>query len=214
LAELLAANMNQKLEYTWWSERKNFAKQSLAAGACDAVMGIPAGMEGVLTTDAYYRSTYVFVSRRDRNLQIASLADPRLANLQIGVHVVGDDLAPPAYALAHRGITRNVTGFSLFGAKDELNPARKLVEAVGNGSLDVAIVWGPIAGYFAQSEKVPLSIAPVEPPMFLGVPFTYGISAGVRPGNEVLRDKLNAILQSQSVAIRQILTSYDVPQSQ
>jgi mxaJ protein len=88
------------------------------------------------------------------------------------------------------------------------------VEAVENGSLDVAIVWGPIAGYFAQSEKVPLSIAPVEPPMFLGVPFTYGISAGVRPGNEVLRDKLNAILQSQSVAIRQILTSYDVPQSQ
>lgn len=212
LAELLAANMNTRLEYTWWSQRKNFARQSLEAGACDAVMGVPSGMEDVLTTDSYYRSSYVFVSRRDRNLQATSLLDPRLSDLRIGVHVVGDDFAPPAYALAHRGITRNVTGFSLFGISGEQNPARKLIDAVENGDIDIAIVWGPIAGYFSHAEKAALAIAPVQPPMFLGVPFTYQISAAVRSGNETLKAEINRILQSQSAAVDRILTTYDVPQ--
>src|SRR5579884_164005 len=170
LAELVAANMNAKLEYTWWSERKSFAKKSLDSGACDVVMGVAAGMEDILTTRPYYRSTYVFVTRRDRKLQIASLADPRLADLRIGIHVVGDDFAPPAFALARRGISKNIAGYSLFGPYDEPNPASKLVDAVENGDVDVAIIWGPFAGYFAQNAMVPLDIKPVSPPLFLGVP--------------------------------------------
>jgi mxaJ protein len=212
LAEFLAANMNTRLEYTWWSERKNFAKQSLTGNACDAVMGVPTGMEDVLTTDPYYGSTYVFVSRRDRDLHITSLLDPRLSDLRIGVHVVGDDFAPPAYFLAHRGITRNVTGFSLFGTYGDPSPARKLVAAVENGDVDIAIVWGPIAGYFAQSMKPSLAISPVRPSAFQGIPFTYQISAAVRPRNQTLQAELNRILASQAPAIRQILTSYDVPE--
>ena len=84
-----------------------------------------------LTTKPYYRSTYVFVSRRDRNLQITSLLDDRLSHLRIGIHVVGDDYAPPAFALAHRGITQNVVGFSLFGEYGEANPPRKLIRGSG-----------------------------------------------------------------------------------
>lgn len=213
IAELLAAGMNSRLEYTWWSERKNFAKHSLETGACDAVTGVPAGMEDVLTTEPYYRSSYVFVSRSDRDLRITSLIDARLADLRIGVNVVGDDFAPPAYALAYRGITRNVTGFSLFGGVNELNPARKLIDAVENGTVDVAIAWGPIAGYFAAREREPLQVTPVQPPVFLGVPFTYRISAGVRAGNEKLKAELDRILRSQASAVRGILSSYDVPQS-
>jgi mxaJ protein len=212
IAELLAAGLDSKLEYTWWSQRKNFAKHSLDENACDAVIGVPSGMEDVLTTEPYYRSSYVFVSRSDRNLQISSLADPRLSGLRIGVHVVGDDFAPPAYALAHRGITRNVTGFSLFGEMDEVSPARKLIDAVANGTIDLAIAWGPLAGYFAHREAQPLTIAPVRPPVFFGVPFTYQISIAVRMGNEKLKTELDRILRSQVSALRGILTSYDVPQ--
>src|SRR5581483_318257 len=73
LAELIAAKMDAKLEYTWWSQRKSFAKKSLDAGACEVVMGITAGAEDVLTTQPYYRSSYVFVSRQDRKLRIESL---------------------------------------------------------------------------------------------------------------------------------------------
>lgn len=212
LADLIAQSMNAKLEYTWWVERKSFAKKSLNAGACDVVMGIPSNMGDILTTEPYYRSTYVFVSRKDRNLQIESLTDPRLADLRIGIHVVGDDLAPPAAALAHRGVVNNVVAFSLYGAYGEANPPRKLIDAVENGDVDVAIAWGPLAGYFAKNAELPLAITPVNPPMFLGVPFAYEISAGVREGNAALQSQLNHILQQQSPAIQAILASYGVPQ--
>ncbi len=212
LADLIARKIDSTVEYTWWSERKSFARKSLGAGACDVVMGITAGMEDVLTTKPYYRSTYVFVSRQDRNLRISSLLDDRLASLRVGVHVVGDDFAPPAMALAHRGIAQNLTGFSLFGQFGEQNPARKLIDAVANGEIDVAIAWGPLAGYFAQQSKVPLSIEPVTPASFMGVPFTYDISAAVRPGDERLKVQLDGILQSQSAAVQEILNRYSVPQ--
>jgi quinoprotein dehydrogenase-associated probable ABC transporter substrate-binding protein len=211
IAEILAADMNAKLEYTWWSQHRSFASHSLDAGACDVVMGVPASLPGVLPTRPYYRSTYVFVSRRDRNLQITSLADPRLAQLRIGIHVVGDDYAPPASALAHRGITQNVVGFSLFGEYGEANPPRKLIDAVETGNVDLAIVWGPFGGYFSQNAKEPLDITPVKPAAFFGIPFTYDISMAVRTGNDSLRAALDHILESEPAAIQRILTQYDVP---
>ena len=212
LADLLAASTNARLEYTWWSQRKSFAKKSLDQGACEVVLGVPTSLPDVLTTKPYYRSTYVFVTRHDRNLQISSLIDPRLSHLRIGIHVVGDDYAPPAFALAHRGITQNVVGFSLFGEYGQPNPPRKLIDAVETGAVDVAIVWGPFAGYFTKGAPVPLDIAPVTPSTFLGVPFTYEISAAVRSGNETLKAELDQVLQSQLVAVHRILDQYAVPQ--
>lgn len=153
LAQMLAAQLGAKLEYTWWSERQSFLKNSLEAGRCDLVMGLPASLPSVATSKPYYQSTYVFVSRHDRNLHVMSLDDSRLSKWRVGVHVVGNDYAPPAAALARRGITGNVIGFSLFGANGTTNPARKLIDAVANGQIDVAIVWGPFAGYFAKQEK-------------------------------------------------------------
>lgn len=212
LADLLASNIGTKLEYSWWSQRKSFAKKSLDQGACDVIMGVPASLPEVLTTSPYYRSTYVFVTRHDRNLHITSLADPRLSQLRIGIHVVGDDYAPPAFALAHRGITQNVVGFSLFGQYGEPNPPRKLIDAVESGAVDVAIVWGPFAGYFSKAAAIPLDVTPVTPSAFLGVPFTYEISAAVRSGNDALRAKLDETLRSQSAAVHRILDKYAVPQ--
>ncbi len=212
LAELLAARMNARVEYTWFAERKSFVKHSLDQGMCDAVMGVPSSLPDALTTEAYYRSSYVFVTRRDRALRITSLTDPRLEHLRIGIHVVGDDYAPPAYVLARRGITQNVVGYSLFGEYGEVNPPRKLIDAVANGDVDVAIVWGPFAGYFAQSEKSELDIVPVSPSIYLGVPFAYDISVAVRKGNDRLKTVLNDALESESAAIQKVLQQYDVPQ--
>ena len=213
LAELIASGMNAKLEYTWWSERKSFAKKALEGGACDVVMGVPTSMGDVSTTSPYYRSTYVFVSRRDRRLQISSLTDPRLADLKIGMHVVGDDFAPPSILLAREGIAKNIVGYSLFGSYGEPNPASKLVRAVETGEVDVAIMWGPFAGYFAETSPTRLEITPVKPAAFLGVPFSYDISAAVRQGNESLLSQLDAVLKSQMPAISKILASYGVPRS-
>lgn len=211
LAELVAAKLDAKLEYTWWAQRKSFVKHSLDQGACDVIMGVPSSDPELLATKPYYRSTYVFLSRHDRNLHITSLADARLTELRIGIHVVGDDYAPPAYALARRGITRNIIGFSLFGEYAEPNPPRRLVAAVDKGEVDLAIVWGPFAGYFGQIAKAQLDIAPVTPATFFGVPFVYDIAAGVQKGNEALKVQLDQILESESAPIRQLLTQYGVP---
>jgi mxaJ protein len=213
LAELLAAQMGVKLEYAWWSERESLVKNTLDAGRCDVLLGVPASFDEVTTTDPYYRSIYVFVSRADRALRITSLADSRLRDLKIGIHVVGDDLAPPASALARRGITANVVGFSLFGAYGEENPARKIIDAVERGDLDVAIVWGPLAGYFARCANTPLDVTPVSPPTLFGVPFSYGISLAVRKDNDALKNALNAAIERSASAIHDLLARYGVPEA-
>jgi mxaJ protein len=212
LAELLAAKLGARVEYTWWAERKSFLKNSLEAGRCDVVLGVPSSLAEVTVTKPYYRSTYAFVSRHDRNLQVASLSDPRFAQWRIGVHVVGDDYAPPAAALARSGVNANIVGFSLFGEFGDQNPPRKIIDAVANRDIDLAIVWGPFAGYFAKQESVTLDIVPVSPATFLAIPFTYDISAAVRKGNDALREQLDTALQSDTGAIQQILTEYGVPQ--
>jgi len=212
LAEIFAAKLGTRVEYTWFAERKSFLKNSLNAGECDLVMGVPAALPAATTTKPYYRSTYVFVSRRDRHLQVASLDDPRFADWRVGVHVVGDDYAPPAAALARRGITKNIVGFSLFGPYGEENPPRKLVDAVALGEVDIAIVWGPFAGYFARQQNVALDVVPVSPAMFLAVPFTYEISAAVRKGNDALREQLDSIIEANFGSIQQLLSDFGVPQ--
>lgn len=212
LAELVAADLGAKLEYAWWSQRKSFVKNTLDAGRCDVIMGIPALIDSVDATKPYYRSSYVFVSRHDRSLQASSLADPRWSQWKIGVHVVGDDYAPPAAALARQGITKNIISYSLFGEFGEPNPPRKLIDAVANGDIDIAIAWGPLAGYFAKQESAALDIVPVSPPMFLSIPFTYDVSIGVRKGNDELKKELDRVLANNSAAVQQLLARYGIPQ--
>ncbi len=211
LAELLTATLGAKLEYTWWTQRKSFLASSLEQGRCDLVMGIPSSMSSVAATRPYYRSTYVFVSRKDRDLHVSSLDDARLAGWRVGVQVVGDNYAPPAAALARRGITSNIVGFSLFGKYGEENPPRKIIDSVASGAIDLAVVWGPFAGYFAQRESAALEVVPVSPATFLAVPFTYDISAAVRKGNNSLEQALNHAIDADSAAIERILNDYGVP---
>ncbi len=213
IAGIVARDWGAKLEYTWWLERKSFIKNSLDEGRCDVLMGVPTQMDALETTRPYYRSTYVFVSRQDRDLQISSLGDPRLEKWRIGVQIVGDDYAPPANALARRGLAGNLVGYSLFGKYGDDNPPARIMDAVARGDIDVAIVWGPLAGYFAKRETVPLEIVPVSPAMFRAVPFTYDISLGVRKGDVELKGELNRVLDRECGAIQALLIEYGVPQA-
>src|SRR5690606_28353977 len=138
LVRLVADELNMAVEYTWWAQRRGFIRNTLRAGSCDVVPGIAASSEMVLATRPYYRSTYVFATRRDRALGIASLDDPTLRRLRIGVHVVGDDYTntPPAHALANRGIVHNVRGYSVYGDYSQPNPPARLLDAVVDGDID------------------------------------------------------------------------------
>lgn len=212
LARMMAADMGMQVTYFWYPQRGNFFRKTLDAGVCDVVMGVPAGMEEAAITRPYYVSTYAFVSRRDRHLRISSFDDPRLKTLRIGVHILGDedDNVPPVQALVRRGIVRNLVGYSIFGHLDQTNPSANLIRAVANGDVDVAVVWGPLAGYFAQKSAVPLEVTPIaadpaDPVM------SYSIGIGVRPQDQQLREKLNAELDRRQADIQKLLASYGIP---
>lgn len=214
IARLIAGDLGARLEYTWWAQRRGFIRNTLGAGVCDLVFGVPVGSERALPTRPYYRSTYVFVTRRALAPPLRSLDDPRLRRLRVGVHLIGDDYnnTPPAHALARRGIVRNVAGYSIYGDYREPNPPARLIEAVASGDVDVAIVWGPLAGFFARRGAPPLRVTPVTPAADgPELPFTFDVALGVRRGNDSLQREVNAVLRRRQPEIRAILERYGVP---
>jgi quinoprotein dehydrogenase-associated probable ABC transporter substrate-binding protein len=215
LAALAARDLQRPLEYIWWPQRQGFVRQTLDAGRCDVVMGIPTDDGQVLTTAPYYHSSYVFVTRTARKLRLDSFDDPRLRTLRVGVPLVGDDFSasPPARALAERRIVRNVVGFSIYGDYRDPNPPARLIDAVAAGTIDVAIAWGPLSGYFARHEPVPLTVTPVSAGTDRGLPLRFAISMGVERGNHVLHDALDAFLMRRRSDIEQLLDEYGVPRA-
>lgn len=214
LADMVAKDMNMQVSYFWFPQRKAFFRKTLNDGRCDVVMGVPVGIPVASTTTPYYRSTYVFVSRKDRHLNISSMDDPRLRILKIGVHITGDEDSnlPPVIALTSRGIVRNLVGYSIYGNLAEKNPPADLIEAVVHKQVDIAIVWGPLGGYFAKEASVPLRVTPVDVvSRNPAAPFTFAISMGVRHGDNRLQQELNTEIQRREPQIRHLLESYGVP---
>jgi mxaJ protein len=214
LAAMIAQQFGLQLSYTWWAQRRGFIRNTLKAGKCDVVIGVPDRFEMAETTKPYYRSTYVFVTRQDRHLDVASLLDPQLHRLKIGVHLIGDDgkNAPLAEALGEQGIVDNVRGYSIYGDYREANPPARLIEAVESGEIDVAAAWGPLGGYFAGRSPVELVVSPVQDgERFAPQQFQFSISMGVRKGDHALRDRLNDFIDGHRPEISSLLRSYGVP---
>jgi mxaJ protein len=214
LAERLARALGADLQYTWWAQRRGFVRSTLGAGSCDVIMGVPAGMDLVAHTTPYYRSTYVFATPAGHP-PIASFDDPALRRLRVGIALVGDDGAnpPPEQALARRGVIDNVVGYAVYGDYARPDPPLELLQAVARGEVDVAVVWGPLAGYVARRRHLPLTVTPVTPDHDGRVPFVFDITLGVRRGaaDEPLRARLERAMRSERAHIERILDEYGVP---
>lgn len=214
IAALLARDMGTTVRYTWWPQRRGFVRNTLNAGSCDVVIGVPASYEMALTTRPYYRSTYVFVTRTARGLRVRSFDDPVLRRLRIGVHMMGDDYAnsPATLALARRGLARRMVPYMIYGDYSKPDPPARLIRAVATDSVDVAVAWGPLAGYFAKRSPVPLTVTPVSPSIDLPfVPFVYDIAMGVRRGDSTRSALLDGELVRLRADIERILNDYGVP---
>ena len=214
LIDIVAKDLGASVSYTWWAQRRGYVRNTLKARDCDVWPGVATGVDLLATTRPYYRSTYVFVTRADRKLDIASFDDPRLRSLTIGVQMIGDDSfnTPPTHALARRGIVDSVRGYMLYGDYSRPNPPAAVVEAVAKGEVDVAVVWGPLAGYFAARSPVPLKLTPVQPwldgPQW---PMVFDISMGVRRDDMAFRRELDAVIERHRAEIDQLLRDYQVP---
>jgi quinoprotein dehydrogenase-associated probable ABC transporter substrate-binding protein len=212
IAKLIADDWGLPLTYTWWPQRRGFIRETLRAKRCDFVMGVPSGYDPVATTEPYYRSTYVFAFPKDKGWTIRSLDDEVLKKLRIGVHLIGDDYTnpPPVMAMSSRGLVAP-KGYSIYGDYSKDSPPRDLMDALGRGEIDVAIVWGPVAGYFAKEQPIPLTIVPLPPSEQADLPFEYDIAMGVRRADRGLREKLEETLRRKRAEIQAVLQEYSVP---
>jgi mxaJ protein len=206
IAEVVAHELNAQPSYEWQRLGKGFVREVLDKRHCDVLLGVPSNFRPVLTTTPYYRSSYVFVTRRDRGLHLRSFDDPRLKGMKIGVQVVSEEYAPPAQALSRRGMGDNIVGFDTIGDRRSAS----IVNAVLQRKVDAAIVWGPLAGYFARRHRGELEITPT-PPSDPPIPMAFSISLGVRKQDAALRDRLNAALRHCKPEIERILRQYGVP---
>lgn len=214
IAELVARELHRPLTYFWWPQRRGFIRNSLNAGRCDVVIGVPAQYGLLQPTRSYDRSSYAFVTRRDRHLRIDSFDAPVLKTLTIGIQITGDDYnnPPAAQALAERHLVQNVRGFTIYGDYSQPDPQRQIVDAVADGRVDIAVVWGPLAGYYGRLEPTAIDVTPMamehKGPLSR---FSFDIAMGVRRDDAALREDLNRIIGRREADIRQILRTYGVP---
>jgi mxaJ protein len=214
IATLVARDLGRPLAYFWLPQRRGFIRHTLDAGRCDLVIGVPTQLQRLQTTRPYYRSSYAFVTRRDRHLRIRSFDDPRLKALSIGIQITGEDYnnPPAAQALASRQIIQNVRGFPVYGDYSQPDPQRELVDAVADRRIDVAVMWGPLAGFYARRQSVALDLSPVSPAQDgAALVFAFDIAMGVRRDDQALRAALDELIIRRQPEIRAILVRYGVP---
>ncbi len=209
IAALIAQDMGAKLAYTWWPHQRGLIRRTLNEERCDVLIGIPKGYDPVLWTKPYYRTAYVIAYAKDHGPAVTSLDDPVLRQIKIGVHVN----TPPHDALAERGIVGdNVVVYRLFHTPqaDAQENLGQIIDDLLAAKIDVALVWGPFAGYYIKKRSAPLQLVPLRGGS-PATPFTFDISMGVRKGDKALKAELEEVLDKDGAAIRQILEEYGVP---
>jgi mxaJ protein len=210
IATILADELDAELTYLWWPQADSMIDHQLREGECDLIMGVPDGFGSLLTTLAYYRSPYVFVYKADRGYDLATLYDPILRDLRLGVGRAGSAVHE---VLLDLGLGGNIVlQFGDRGYGLEGDALAIVVDAVVADEIDVGISWGPAQGFFAQQHGAELVVRHVTPdfyPPFLNMVIPMAI--GVRRGDESLRDLLNLALAARWDDVNAVLAEYGVP---
>lgn len=209
LAGLVAEKTGRKsVAYTWYPMATGFVRNTLRANRCDIIMGYAQGDELVQNTNAYYRSTYVMVSRKGSGLDgVETIEDPKLADKKIGI--VGG--TPPSANMAAAGLMRNAKNYPLLvDTRFAPSMAEVMIKDMLDGVIDVAILWGPMAGYYARESGADLTITPLIKEK-TGSRLVYRITMGVRPSDQEWKRTLNKVIRENQEAINKILLEYNVP---
>ena len=206
IAELLASDLGVPVRYTWYPDSMGFIRSTLNARRCDIVMGTVSGNELLQNSNPYYRSTYALIYKADRGLTLKSLDDPVLQNLKIGA-IAG---TPPTTILATQGLLNNLQSYQLVVDTRFDHPAAQMIHDIAAGMIDVGVLWGPIAGFYAKQESVPLSVVPLESTN-MPMQMDYRITMGVRYNEPEWKRKINGLIRKHQAEINEILLDYGVP---
>jgi quinoprotein dehydrogenase-associated probable ABC transporter substrate-binding protein len=207
LARLLAPKLGRKsVSFTYFPQATGFVRMTLAARKCDIIMGYPQGDELVQNTNHYYRTAYAMVFKPGQGLDgVNSIDDPRLKGKRIGV-VAG---TPPATNLAAAGLMGNVKPYQLMIDTRIKSSAEDMIRDLESGEIDVALLWGPMAGYYAKTSATPLTVTPLVNEKQGRM--AYRITMGVRPSDQEWKRQLNRVIRENQKEINALLLSYGVP---
>lgn len=214
IAELIAAELQAEVTYTWSPMRRGFLRRTLGTGSCDVVLGAVTPLPGLELTQPYYTTSYTFVAPAQAETLQDGLDSPALRHARIGLHAMNVEGSnpPPARALLARGLQDSIVGFLPWGRAGEEAPQARIIDAVATGEVDVAVVWGPIAGYFARRHPGRLRITTLAAdPALPDLPFAHAVSIGVRTAQAPLREAIQSVLNRRRQEIRSILEEFGVP---
>ncbi|MBR0754787.1 substrate-binding domain-containing protein [Bradyrhizobium jicamae] len=207
LGELLAEKLQKRLDYMYFPQATGFVRMTLSAHRCDVILGFPQGDELVQGTNPYYRTAYAMVVKSGSGLEdVETLEDARLKGKHIGI-VAG---TPPATNMAINGLMTNAKPYPLMIDTRYDSSAAAMVDDLAKGAIDVAILWGPMAGYYAKASNPPLHVTPLVKET-TGPKLVYRIGMGVRGSDQNWKRQLNRLIQENQPAINKILLDFGVP---
>ena len=207
LGELFAEKLQKKLDYAFFPQAVGFVRMTLAAHRCDVIMGFPQGDELVQGTNPYYRTAYALVAKQGSGLdEVTTLGDERLRGKHVGI-VAG---TPPATNMAANGLMADAKPYPLMIDTRIDSSAEAMINDLTSGKIDAAILWGPMAGFYARKTSPPLHVTPLVKET-AGPRLVYRIGMGVRPADQNWKRLLNRLIQENQPAINKILLDFGVP---
>lgn len=208
VARFLADKLGREsVSYTYFPQATGFVRMTLGSNLCDVIMSYPQGDELVQNTNAYYRTAYALVYPKDGDLAgVETIADPRLKDKRIGI-VAG---TPPATYLARAGLIGRAKPYQLMIDTRFDNSAKAMIDDLDSGEIDAAILWGPMAGYYAKESGKDYAVVPLTHEG-KGPATTFRITMGVRASDQQWKRTLNQAIQDYQGEIDEILLSYGVP---
>lgn len=206
IAELLAKELGVPVRYTWYPDSMGFIRNTLRARVCDIVIGTISNNELLQNTNPYYHSAFSLVYRKDSGLAVTSIEDDALKELKLGA-IAG---TPPVTLLAQRGLLDKLKPYALVVDTRFEHPPQDLVHDVAEGVIDVGVLWGPMAGYYAKQEAVPLVVVPLRTEN-AALRMDFRITMGVRYNEPEWKRDINRLIRAKQAEINQILLDYGVP---
>jgi quinoprotein dehydrogenase-associated probable ABC transporter substrate-binding protein len=219
IAELFASQLNVPVQYYSFPQRMAFVRNTLRYKLpgedfrCDVMLGVPSGWGQASATKPYYHSTYALVYRKGGMLDGVDSGSDFLVKAQamekkprIGLF----DKSPGSAWLAKHGLVDAAVVYPIMSPDPEQFPGQIIADDLAGGKIDVALVWGPIAGYYSthvpgtEFTVVPLKSEP-------GVRFHYAIAMGVRYGEPAWKAQIEQLIDANRDALNDILKEYDVP---
>jgi quinoprotein dehydrogenase-associated probable ABC transporter substrate-binding protein len=206
IAEIVADELKLPLHYYWMPQGPGFVRNTLGSDLCDVIIGYAIDADLVDHTIPYYASTYALVTRPDSPLAgVDHLDDARLKASRLGVIAA----TPPVDHLLRLGLTEQAKTYALLVDRRFSSPAEEALADLAAGAIDAAILWGPIAGYFAQQAATPLRVTPLRDKS--RPPLAFAIGFGVRPNEPLWKHRLNAVIDKRRNDIEAVLKSFSAP---